>query len=82
MKSENNTQRPIDTLNQAPQAAKPIDLQDIDRRLKVVTAVPTSSPKKFYDTIVLYVDSVASPTVFRVYFYNEKTKAWKYAALT
>lgn len=50
--------------------------------LKVVTTIPTKAPKKFSDGMLIYLDSVASPTTKRLYIYALEADAWYYVALT
>lgn len=62
-----------------------IDILNIVGRLEPTTVAPTSTkiPKKYGEQFVLYVDSLTSPTVKRLYVYIPgKVKAWCYVALT
>jgi len=56
-----------------------LNLQDF---LQTVTAAPTAAPKKFHDSVVLYTDSLSSPTVYRIYFYSRELNDWLYVALS
>lgn len=57
-------------------------IYDILGQIEVVTAAPSGTPKDFYGSVKLYVDSITTPTVRRIYFYNNRTASWNYAALT
>jgi len=55
------------------------NLQDF---LKTYTSVPTAAPKKFADSVVIYTDSLSSPTVRRLYIYSRELNDWLYVALS
>lgn len=50
--------------------------------LKTVTTTPLAAPKTLADGLVIYVDSLGSPTTKRLYMYSPDASAWFYVALT
>jgi len=56
-----------------------LNLQDF---LQTVTTTPTAAPKKFHDSVVIYTDSLSSPTVRRLYIYSRELGDWLYVALS
>ena len=58
------------------------DILNIEGVIATVTAIPTSAPKKFNDSIVIYLDSLSAPTVKRLYTFSREGNAWFYVALT
>jgi len=58
-------------------------IENLLGRFQVTTTVPDGVPKEFSQQMVLYVDSISSPTVYRLYFYfPSKVNSWHYVALT
>jgi hypothetical protein len=55
---------------------------NIEGGLTTVTAVPTTAPKKYSDNIVIYLDSLSSPTTKRLYVYSREGNLWNYVGLT
>lgn len=60
----------------------PLDLLNLYGLLETVTVAPTGKPTKLFDQIKLYTDSLATPTVWRLYVYFTSINAWHYVALT
>lgn len=50
--------------------------------LKVQTGIPSGQPKTFADSMLIYVDSISSPTTKRLYVFSRETDAWYYITLT
>lgn len=50
--------------------------------LKVQTSIPSSQPKTFADSMLIYVDSVTSPSTKRLYVFARETGDWYYMTLT
>ena len=67
------------TINELPPK---VFLRDIIGSIKTTTTIPTYTPAKYEQQVVIYVDSVSSPTVQRLYIYSRDVKAWMYVALT
>lgn len=61
---------------------QPIEFFSIFGMIETVTVIPSGIPKKLYDQMKFYTDSLTAPTVFRFYIYSTKLKAWHYSALT
>lgn len=50
--------------------------------IKIVTAIPSAAPKSLADSVVIYLDSLSSPTTKRLYMYSPDASSWFYVALT
>lgn len=83
-------EKKIGELNTADKAQK----DDINFRLeedsifkieglyRTVTTTPTGTPTKLSEQVVIYVDSISSPSTKRLYIYSNATNSWHYVALT
>ena len=60
----------------------PLDLLNLYGLIETVTTAPTAAPTKLFDQVKLYTDSLASPTVYKVYFYITKLNVWKSVSLS
>ena len=58
------------------------DLINLINYIETVTTIPTYTPKKFYESIKIYMDDLSSPTVKRLYIYSFEAGAWNYVTLT
>ena len=61
---------------------EPLDLLNLYGLIETVTTAPTAAPTKLFDQVKLYTDSLASPTVYKVYFYITKLNVWKSVSLS
>jgi len=52
--------------------------EDIRQGFRVVSSEPTTAPRNYYESIVIYV----SGATYRLYTYDEVNSAWRYATLT
>ncbi len=79
MKPENR-ETPIKTRLNAPETKIPRKprTEDIRQGYRVVSSVPTTAPRNFYESIVIYVSGATK----RLYVYNAKVGTWYYTALT
>lgn len=50
--------------------------------MRTTTTTPTAAPKTLADALVIYVDSLSSPTTKRLYIYSVEADSWFYVALT
>jgi len=50
--------------------------------VKTITSAPTYTPKNFEQAIKLYMDSLTTPTVKRLYIYSFEAGIWSYISLT
>ncbi|MCK4500871.1 hypothetical protein KAU11_10250 [Candidatus Babeliales bacterium] len=57
---------------------------DIEGGLETVTTAPTTSdrPRKMSEAVKIYVDSISSPTVMRLYTFSRESNTWGYSTLT
>ena len=55
-----------------------VDIQNITGFIQVVSAVPSGSPKYFYDQIKIYING----GTYRLYVYDNVNNSWRYATLT
>jgi len=79
MKAENKQTPLSQRLNRTETKIPPEPrLEDIRQNYKVVSAVPTKTPRSQAESIVIYV----SGATYRLYVYVETTGIWKYTALT
>lgn len=80
----NEIKQPQPMTAHIPIPATPHHLFNLVGTLKTVTTAPTSTtvPKGTADSILLYVDSLSSPTVMRIYAYSAGASKWGYVALT
>lgn len=58
------------------------NILNLEGGLSTVTATPTTAPKKYSDSIVIYLDSLTSPTVKRLYVFSREGNLWSYVTLT
>jgi len=58
------------------------DILNILGGLSTVTVIPTTAPKKYADSIVIYLDSLTSPTTKRLYVFSREGNLWNYVTLT
>lgn len=58
-----------------------IRFEDIFGNFRTTTTVPTDVPKTVADQVRIYVDSLTSPTIWRLYWYDIKSNVWKYSSL-
>lgn len=59
-----------------------ISFLDLIDKVKVVTTIPAYVPKILSQQMVIYVDSISSPTVQRLYIYIDRVGVWSYTTLT
>lgn len=74
-------QSQINKLNERLNFLQP-KLFDIQGTIRTVTATPTTTPTKINDQILIYMDSVTSPTDKRLYIYSPEAGIWSYVVLT
>lgn len=55
-----------------------VKTENIRRGYRLVSSVPTTAPRNFYESIVIYVNGAT----YRLYVYDEVNSAWRYANLT
>jgi len=55
---------------------------DLQGSIRTVTTTPTLAPKSISDSLLIYVDSLTSPTTKRLYIYSREADTWLYVALT
>ena len=77
---EINEEKPVG--ESGPILNEPIHLGDILGMIETITYIPTATPRNFQEQFKLYVDSLTSPTVFRIFIYFTKVKLWKSIDLT
>lgn len=58
-----------------------INILDLIGFIQIVTTVPTHTPKKFIEQLLIYTDSITSPTDTRLYIYSFKGNVWNFIQL-
>ena len=61
---------------------KPFSILNLEDFIETVEVAPTAVPKTFYDSVKIYTDSIATPTVRRLYIYSRELDDWLYVALS
>ena len=56
---------------------EPVQLSDILGMIETITYIPSATPRNFQEQFKLQVDSLTSPTTFRLFIYFTKVKLWK-----
>lgn len=56
--------------------------QNLLGNLVTTTNTPTRAPRKMSESMKIYVNSIATPTVKRLYVYSKECDTWFYVALT
>lgn len=56
--------------------------QNLLGNLVTTTNTPTRAPRKISEGVKIYVNSISSPTVKRLYVYSRECDAWFYVNLT
>lgn len=59
-----------------------VSFLDLIDKVKTVTTIPTYIPKILSQQVVVYVDSITTPTVKRLYIYADRVGVWYYITLT
>ena len=68
--------------NKEKNKEKSVFIENIMSNIKTVTTIPAYTPKEFHQSIKIYMDSISSPTVKRLYIYSFEAKIWNYLTLT
>ena len=76
----------MSTQNKIPQSS-PIPTTNVwlyvlQGYIKTVATIPAYTPKTFEQAVKIYMDSLATPTVKRLYLYSFEAKIWNYITLT
>ena len=61
-----------------PTQPQEIDPENIRRRIRFVTSIPTAPPRDFYEAMVIY----KSGSTYRLYVYVAEDNVWKYSSLS
>jgi len=79
---QNPTQRPKAVETSTETIPNRNDFLNLLGNLKVQTSIPSGQPKTFADSMVIYLDSVTSPTTKRLYVFSRDNATWYYMTLT
>lgn len=82
MNTKQDIKPEIDVMKDESSVETPLFASQIQGMLDIVTVAPTGSPRNFSNQIVLYTDSLTSPTVYRLYVFIPNLNTWHYVALT
>lgn len=55
---------------------RPRSVLNLEDYIETVTTIPTGTPKDFYSSIKLRVDSLTAPTTYHLYVYSAELGAW------
>jgi len=55
---------------------------NIEGMIRTTTTIPTKTPTKLDQQILIYYDDLTTPTDKRLYIYSNSAQAWSYVTLT